>query len=204
MDVTRRDFIKISGTAAAGLMLGSLFDLKPIKAHATANPPTWSTTVTSICCYCAVGCGLLVSRGGSALNPTDIYVQGDPDHPINQGALCSKGAALAQHRLVNGQLNPKRMTVPLYRAAGGLVWQTKTWEWTLDTISDYIKGSRDAEYGYGSTVTTEVIDGTVTPVNRCNSIACLGGAAHDNEECYLLVKLTRALGLVNIEHQARI
>jgi formate dehydrogenase major subunit len=197
MDVTRRDFLKISGATTAGLMLGTLFDMAPIKAYATANPPQWDTVTTSICCYCAVGCGLLVAT--STTDPDAVYVQGDPDHPINQGSLCSKGQAMAQLHTVDGAVNPGRLTQPLYRPAGGTVWQTKTWAEAMTDIALKIKATRDA-----TTVVEELIDGDLTPVNRCTGIACLGGAAHDNEECYLLVKLMRALGLVYIEHQARI
>ena len=60
MDVTRRDFFKISGASAAGLMLGSLFDLAPVKAHASYYTPAWTHEYTSICCFCACGCGIIV------------------------------------------------------------------------------------------------------------------------------------------------
>jgi formate dehydrogenase major subunit len=178
-------------------MLGGLFDLKPIVAYAAKNPPQWDTVTTSICCFCAVGCGLLV--GTSTTDPDAVYVQGNPDHPINQGSLCSKGQAMGQVHTVDGAPNPRRLTVPLYRAAGATTWTTMNWNTALGMIAAKIKATRDA-----TTVETELIDGTPTPVNRCDGIACLGGAAHDNEECYLLVKLMRALGLVYIEHQARI
>jgi formate dehydrogenase major subunit len=205
MDVTRRDFLKISGTATAGLMLGSLFDLAPIKAYATANPPQWDTVTTSICCYCAVGCGLLVCTNSS--NPDEVYVQGDPDHPINRGSLCSKGQAIGQLHTVDGAVNPKRLTQPLYRASGAASWTPVSWDWALGQIAQKIKDTRDGTNPYDgqpNTIDEEEIDGVMTPVNRCRAIACLGGAAHDNEECYLLVKLMRALGLVYLEHQARI
>lgn len=286
MDVTRRDFLKISGSATAGLMLGSLFDLAPIRAYATANPPQWDHLTTSICCYCAVGCGLLVATSGT--DPDAVYVQGDPDHPVNRGSLCSKGQAIGQLHTVDGSVNPRRLTQPLYRAPGTTTWQTKSWTWMLDEIASRIKTTRDsANPGYTggtdpnspvmnttltddisySTGTVSVINGspnvvgngtkwaewsgkvqngdkfkidsssveyvvssvtddthltlttnfgetsgtgldyeikTTIPVNRCTGIACLGGAAHDTEECYLLVKLMRALGIVYLEHQARI
>jgi formate dehydrogenase major subunit len=220
MDVTRRDFLKMSGTAAAGLMLFSLFDLKPIKAHATANPPEWDTVTTSICCYCAVGCGLLVCTKtdspyvDSSSSEHVAYVQGDPDHPINQGTLCSKGMAMAQLRTVDGALNPKRLTQPLYRAPGAAVWTPVTWNWALNTIAARIKATREGPNAHWTgldpnsptmnTTLEEFIEDGWYPVNRCTGIACLGGAAHDTEECYLLVKLMRALGLVYLEHQARI
>ncbi len=216
MDVTRRDFLKISGSAAAGLMLGSLFDLKPIKAYALANPPEWETVTTSICCYCGVGCGLLVCTKvdapyvDSSTSEHVAYVQGDPDHPINQGSLCSKGQGIAQLRTVDGALNPKRVTVPLYRGPGATDWTPVSWNTALDDIALKIKATRAATCA-GAPTYTEYIDVAPEfggpgdyPVNRCTGIASLGGAAIDTEECYLLVKLTRALGLVYIEHQARI
>lgn len=219
MNVSRRDFLRISGAATAGLMLGGLFDLKPIVAYAAKNPPQWDQVTTSICCYCAVGCGLLV--GTSSSDPDAVYVQGDPDHPINRGSLCSKGQAMGQLHTVDGALNPKRLTQPLYRAPGGTVWQPKTWDWMLNTIANRIKTTRDsANLGYtGSDPNSPMMNTTLEdwiedpdnpgtgdwyPANRCTGIACLGGAAHDTEECYLLIKLMRALGLVYIEHQARI
>jgi formate dehydrogenase major subunit len=212
MEITRRDFLKISGAATAGLMLGSVFDMMPIKAYAVKNPPQWDLVTTSICCYCGVGCGILVGTSGS--NPDTVYVQGNPDHPISQGSLCSKGQSMGQLRTVNGALNPKRLTQPFYRAGGASAWTPVSWTWALDNIANRIKTTRDsANPGYtgsdpnspiNNTTTEELIDGVMTPVNRCTGIACFGGAAHDNEECYLLVKLMRALGLVYIEHQARI
>ncbi len=199
MDVTRRDFIKISGASAAGLMLGSLFDLAPVKAHAWYNPAVWTNETTSICCYCAVGCGLIIATNGTTSTNNVVYVQGNPDHPINKGTLCSKGQAIGQLRTVDGALNPNRLTQPMVRRPNATSWTPISWNTALTEIADHIKTTRDA-----NTTTEEMIDGSWTPVNRCEGIACLGGAAHDNEECYLLVKLTRALGLVYIEHQARI
>ncbi len=187
MNITRRDFLKISGAAGAGLVLGSFgFDLMPIKEAYAA--PTWSTETTSICCYCAVGCGLVVGTIDDA--PYVTHVEGNPDHPINEGALCSKGAAMSQLRTVDGALNPRRLTTPMRRGAGDTDWTPIDWTTAIDEIAGRIKGTRDAT--------------TVEADNRCTGIASFGGAAHDNEECYLLVKLLRALGLVYIEHQARI
>jgi anaerobic selenocysteine-containing dehydrogenase len=68
MEITRRSFVKISGTAAAGIALGGLgFDLAPIKAHAQALRIRWAKETTTICPYCAVGCGIIVytARDGS-------------------------------------------------------------------------------------------------------------------------------------------
>jgi formate dehydrogenase major subunit len=211
MAITRRDFLKISGATGAGVLFG-VFDLKPIAAYAQANPPIWETLTTSICCYCGVGCGILV--GSKSTAPYATFVQGNPDHPINQGTLCSKGQAIIQQRTVDGAINPKRVLQPQVRRPGSLTWQTISWNQALTEIANHIKTTRDGNNPHHNpldpastvenTITEELIDGVPTPVNRCRGIANFGGAALDNEECYLIVKLMRALGLVYIEHQARI
>jgi formate dehydrogenase major subunit len=218
MAITRRDFLKISSATGAGLLFG-VFDLKPIAAY--AGVPTWGSLTPSICCYCAVGCGLLVGTDGSTSTSNVTYVQGDPDHPINKGSLCSKGAGMAQLRTVDGALNPRRLTQPLYRAPGATSWAPVSWTWAIDTIANRIKATRDGANLHwtgldpnsptmNTTLEEEIVnpdnplETMWVPTNRCTGIANLGGAAHNTEECYLLVKLTRALGLVYIEHQARI
>jgi formate dehydrogenase major subunit len=214
MAITRRDFLKISGITSAGILFG-VFDLKPIAAYAQANPPVWSYETNSICCYCAVGCGLIVGTTGHTSTDQVTYVQGDPDHPINRGSLCSKGGAIAQLRTVDGVLNPRRLTQPLVRRPYSNTWTSISWNQALNEIVTHIRTTRDTNTWnaytnptdpgiHPRTVTAEEIDGAETPVNRCTGIASLGGAAHDTEECYLLVKMLRALGLVYIEHQARI
>jgi len=239
MAITRRDFLKYTAVMGGGLLLASLFDLAPVKAYAEANPPVWTAEENSICCYCGVGCGIIVGTKvdspyvDSSTSEHVTYVQGDPDHPINRGVLCSKGSGMAQLRTVNGALNPRRLTGIKYRRPNASDWDQdgsgndKLYGWNdtitpdsgppgtvLDLIVNRIRSTRDTKAwdasgmdpnpGYPQTVTRENIDGAPTPVNRCTGIANFGGAAHDNEECYLLSKLMRALGLVYIEHQARI
>ena len=184
MGVSRRDFLKLSGTTA---VLGSLgVNLNPAKAYAKELRIKNAKQTTTICPYCSVGCGLIVhTQDGKVIN-----AEGDPDHPINEGTLCSKGAALMQ--IVN---NDKRVMKPLYREPGGSVWKEVEWEWALDRIARLIKDSRD------NTFTAES-NGQV--VNRTDGIAHVGSAALDNEECYLIQKLVRSWGLVYVEHQARI
>ena len=111
MKVNRRQFIQITGAAAAGLAVSGLgFDLRPVKAHAQMLKTRYAKETTTICSYCAVGCGAIVhtSRKGDG---RVINIEGDPDHVINRGSLCSKGAALTQ--LVE---NSDRITDPMYRA----------------------------------------------------------------------------------------
>ncbi len=146
----------------------------------------------TICCYCAVGCGAIVAAEGDQV----VNLEGDPDHPINRGSLCSKGLAMAQLHTVDGEINPRRLQKPMYRRPGASEWEEVEWDWAIEQIAQRVKETRDANF-----IET---DGEGRTVNRLEAIASLGGAALDNEECSLLVKAMRSLGLVYIEHQARI
>lgn len=184
MGVSRRDFLKLSGTTA---LLGSLgVNLDPAKAYARELRIKNAKQTTTICPYCSVGCGLVVH----AENGKVINAEGDPDHPISEGTLCSKGASLMQ--IVN---NDKRVMKPLYREPGAAQWKEVEWDWALDRIARLVKDTRDRTF-------KTVENGSV--VNRTDGIAHVGSAALDNEECYLIQKLVRSWGLVYVEHQARI
>ncbi len=191
MKLDRRQFIQISGATAAGLAVSRLgFDLKPVKAHAQMIKTRYAKETTTICCYCAVGCGAIVhtSKIGDG---RVINIEGDPDHVINRGSLCSKGASLRQ--LTE---NENRLAHPLYRAPHSTKWQAVSWDWALSKIADRVKSTRDA------TFTKKNKEGQV--VNRTTGIASVGSAAIDNEECWTLQAIMRAMGLVYVEHQARI
>jgi len=180
---TRRQFLGglATGTVAAGALTqaGCGPAVPPLKTLG-------STPTTTVCPFCGVGCGQVVStKAGTVVN-----IEGDPGHPVSEGTLCSKGAAAIQ--VVN---NPRRLQKVLYRAPRGKAWEEKSWDWALARIAARVKETRDKTF-------KTAIDGRV--VNRTEAIACLGGSALDNEEAYLLVKLMRALGLVYVEHQARL
>jgi formate dehydrogenase major subunit len=190
MKLTRRDFMKVSGAATAGLALSGLgFDLSPVQAYTWELRTRDAKETPTICCYCSVGCGIIChtdKKSGKV-----IYTEGDADHPINGGALCAKGASSYQIAQ-----NEKRITQVLYRAPNSDKWQVKKWDWALKEIARRVKASRDKSF-----VTTNE-KGLV--VNRCNGIASVGSAALDNEECWAYQAMLRALGLVYVEHQARI
>jgi len=122
-----------------------------------------------------------------------VNTEGDPDHPINEGSLCPKGGSLAQ---LSYDANKNRLTKPLYRAPYAKEWKEVSWEWALDKIANNIKTTRDASF--------MAKNEKGQAVNRTDAIASVGSAAMDNEECYIYQKFLRALGLVYIEHQARI
>jgi len=185
MDVSRRGFLKISGAALMASGIG--INLKPVSAHAKPLKIKYAKETTTICPYCAVGCGIIVSaRNGKVIN-----TEGDPDHPVNRGSLCSKGGSIYQL-----SVNENRMDKVLYRAPYAAEWKQVSWEWALDKIAKNIKESRDKSFvkrnKKGQTV------------NRTIGLASVGSAAMDNEECFIYQKFLRGLGLVYIEHQARI
>ena len=187
METSRRGFLKLTGAAVASGGLG----LTAGRTEAYA-PPTVKTVyaekTTTICPYCAVGCGIIVHTVGGRV----VNAEGDPEHPINEGSLCSKGMALLQitHN------NQNRLKKPLYRAPKSDRWEEKPWDWVLDRIAHNIKKSRDESF--------QEKNAQGQTVNRTDGIASVGSAAIDNEECYVFQKFLRSLGLVYIEHQARI
>ena len=214
MEVTRRTFIKVSGAAAGTFIMGGLgFDLSPAEAYARELRIEGAKETTTICCYCSVGCGILVhTKEGKVINS-----EGDPDHPISEGSLCSKGASLYQ--VID---NETRLRKPRYRAPGSAAWKDVEWDWALDQIARRIKNTRDRTFR--ATITTKIREkkAAETPdesgffreivtdverefvVNRTDGIAHVGSAALDNEECYLIQKLVRSWGVVHVEHQARL
>jgi formate dehydrogenase major subunit len=188
MGITRRTFIKGLGSGITAVALSDVVLTRPGWAGAVHPAKTKDTQVTtSICPFCGVGCGLIANTKGGKL----INVEGDPDHPINQGALCSKGEAVFE--VVT---SPRRLKKVRYRAPGSDHWEEKSLDWAITTLAQRIKATRDKGF------ITKSPSGV--PVNRTEALASIGGAAINNEECYLLAKLTRALGIVYLEHQARL
>jgi formate dehydrogenase major subunit len=188
MDVTRRQFLKLSGATAITLAVVELgFDDKKAKAGSKELKIAALKPTPTICPFCGVGCGILVYSKENDV----VYTEGDPDHPINEGTLCSKGTTVRQI-----YTSEKRVLKPMYRAPKSDKWKEVDWDWALTKIAEKVKETRDRTY-----ITTE----NGITVNKTEAIACMGGAALDNEETYILSKLMRAgLGLTYIEHQARI
>ena len=190
MQLSRREFLKASGVGTGGIFLLGVLNQNVALASVPKHLPLRKKIgeKTTICPYDASGCGFIVGvENGKVRN-----IEGDPDHPINRGGGCAKGASMRQLSADN----PWRLSNVLYRRPGGADWEKKDWDWAIDRIAQKIKDTRDASF------ITKDSKGNV--VNRTEAIANLGGSALDNEECYLLAKLTRALGLVYIEHHARI
>lgn len=189
MKLSRRQFLQTSAALGGALML-------PGATHADSggekSPLHKSVgSQATICPYCSCGCGLLIATDahGHITN-----VEGDPDNPVNRGALDPKSIAVRQ--LSN---SPLRLSKVRYRAPGATQWEEKSWDWAIEQIAQRVKKARDESF-----VKTFKVGDKNVAVNRAEAIAWLGGAANNSEDCYAASKLTRALGLVYLEHQARI
>lgn len=205
---TRREFLKVGGATAATFAVVDLgFDLSATAADVAVSRTRNVTPTPSVCPYCASGCGMLVfaERDEAGNFVKMLSCQGDPDNPINEGTACAKGAALFNMRNVydpdTGELvpNPKRVQKPLYRAPYSNHWEEKEWDWIIENVADRIKTTRDESFEHKVTV-----EGEEVIVNRTERIGSMGGSGLDNEECYLISKLMRSLGIVYLETQARI
>jgi len=197
MNLSRRQFLKVGGSAATVTTLYSLGFKPKAEGFARDFRLHYSREVTTICPFCGVGCGIICHvRDGQLVN-----TEGDPDHPVNEGTLCSKGSSLFNMANIydeDGNVipNPNRVTEVLYRAPKASEWEVVDWDWALETIAKRIRETRDEHF-------VQVNSDGVT-VNRNPAISWLGSAMCNNEENYLYHKMARALGLVNMDHCARL
>lgn len=193
MNPTRRDFLKVGTIGGlAATVFG--FDLAPAYAQLRALKIARATETRSTCPYCSVSCGVIIyTLGDKAANvtPQVVHVEGDPDHPINRGTLCPKGASLEQD-----VVNPRRLTKPQVRRPGSDRWEDISWDTALDEIARWVKKSRDESFVEQ--------DAQGRTVNRCEGIAFTGGCTDTNELNYLVVKTMRSLGVCYLENQARV
>ncbi len=195
MDISRRDLLKATALAGGGGLVSALgFDLRAAQAVSRELKISNAKEVRTVCPYCAVGCGAIAYvHGSGGLNTVSsvIHVEGDSDSPINGGTLCPKGAAQMQLAI-----NPRLEKAPMYRAAGSSEWREVDWDWAMDWFARRFKESRDATFVER--------DEEGRTVNRCEGIGWVGSATVTNEDAYLITKTMRAMGLVYIDHQARI
>jgi formate dehydrogenase major subunit len=188
MDLSRRDFFRLTGTATAiGSVAALGVNLAPARARAQALRIKDSRTVPSICPFCSVGCATLIHvQNGEIIN-----IEGDPRSPHNEGTLCPKGAAIYQlHK------NPNRPTKVLHRKPGAAGWEEVELEWAMNRVAELTRKTRD------ETFVERLPNGKL--VNSTTSIFALGGATLDNEFNHIAQKFCRGLGIVAIENQARI
>jgi formate dehydrogenase major subunit len=175
----------LAGLGASAFSQRTL-DLAPRTASA-------DRVVKSLCPYCAVGCAQLVYVEDEKI----VDIEGDPDSPVSQGCLCPKGAATFQ--LVTGDHREKEV---LYRRPGGKEWERIPLDQAMEMVAQRVKKTRDETWQ--ERVEDAAAKDRGRLVRRTLGIAHLGGATLDNEENYLLKKLYSALGIVQVENQARI
>jgi formate dehydrogenase major subunit len=192
--ISRRQFLKLSSGAMSGAAASEIagfgFDAAPVHARATTRLIKQGKEVPSVCPYCAVGCGQIITVADGKI----LDIQGNSDSPVNEGTLCPKGAATYQLAV-----NPLRWTKAKYRAPFSDHWEDISLEEAMDKIAQKFKETRDANFLERAKVGDEE-----KTVNQVLAIASLGGATIDDEWNYLHQKLMRAAGVVSIENQARI
>lgn len=195
MDMNRRHFFRVSGAGLVGSSLVALgFSPTAALAQTRSFKLARTTETRSTCPYCSVSCGLVMyTLGDRAKNvkSTIIHVEGDPDHPVNRGTLCPKGAGV-----MDMIQSPNRVLHPQVREAGASEWKTISWDEALTRVATHMKADRDANL-----IKTNAAGVTV---NRWNTTGFLISSASSNESGYLSVKIARGLGMVALDTQARI
>ena len=194
-ELTRRQFLKVSGLSLVGSSL-ALMGFAPGDALAEVREYklTRATETRNTCPYCSVACGILMyglGDGAKNAEPSIFHIEGDPDHPVNRGTLCPKGAGL-----IDFVHSESRLKYPEYRAPGSDKWQRIAWDDALDRISKLLKQDRDANF------VAKTPDGLT--VNRWLTTGMLAASASSNEAGYITHKVARSLGLLGFDNQARV
>jgi formate dehydrogenase major subunit len=214
--ISRRDLLRRTISGGSGLALGGLLDVPAMRAATKDLKLSDVSEFTTSCNFCSCGCGMIAAvRDGKLLK-----MEGDYDHIVNRGSLCVKGISMfATHA------SPQRLTTPRYRAPGSDHWEEISWDDAIKRVAQKIRKTRDETWIATEKVDTPelVVDRAAgdriqsaprlvpregslkeVPVNRTDAIGFMGGAQNTNEECYLFQKAARLLGLVYVEHQARL
>lgn len=191
MELSRRGFLQ--STAVGAFLSPFGFDLTAAHAQAKAFKIARTTETRSICPYCSVSCGVIVHTRGDGKNTRRdiVHVEGDPDHPVNRGTLCPKGATLKHY-----VENDRRLSRVKYRKPGAREWTSLGWDEAVDLIARRIKTSRDAHF--------VARDAEGRTVNRLEAVAAIGGCTDTNEFNWLFQKVARSWGVAHLEQQSRI
>jgi formate dehydrogenase major subunit len=195
MPVSRRQFLKLTASGIGSTSLVALgFSPERVLADVRAFKLARTSETRNTCPYCSVGCGVIMySLGDRSKNARSeiIHIEGDPDHPVNRGTLCPKGASL-----LDFVQSPDRLRFPEYRAPGSSRWERVTWEWAMDRIARLMKDDRDKNF--------VARNAAGLTVNRWSTVGLLAASASANESGYITHKVWRALGGAAIDNQARV
>jgi formate dehydrogenase major subunit len=194
-DLNRRQFLQVTGATLASSSLALLgFSASVALAEVREFKLSRATETRNTCPYCAVACGIVMyglGDGAKNAKAAIMHIEGDPDHPVNRGTLCPKGAGLLD--FVHSQ---SRLLHPEYRAAGSDKWQPMSWDDALGRIAKLVKTDRDANF------IAKTPEGLT--VNRWLTVSMLAASASSNEVGYLTHKVMRSLGLLAFDNQARV
>ena len=175
LDLDRRSFLKASALAGAVALGGGGAGQALAAGDGEVDGADEEGELTkTVCNFCAVGCGFRGERQGNA------FVGQEPWHenPINNGSLCSKGAAI-----YGSEHSERRLKHPLIKN-GDRSWRKAGWSEALDKVGNELDEIRE-EYGP-------------------DSVMWMGSAHFSNEESYAFRKLSSFFGTNNVDHQARI
>src|SRR2546428_13946078 len=195
MDITRRGFLKLTGATLGATTFGVLgFPTSRALAEVRTFKLAHTTETRNTCPYCSVGCGvILYGLGDRAKNARTeiIHIEGDPDHPVNRGTLCPKGAGL-----LDFVHSPNRLKYPEYRAPGSDKFVRISWDEAFDRIARLMKNDRDKNF--------IAKNADAATVNRWLHTGFLAASASSNESGYLTHKVVRSLGMLAFDNQARV
>ena len=198
MAVTRRQFMKVSAAGLAASSVGALGFIDAGDALAAGTRPfrlEKATETRNACPYCAVACGVLIySMADSTAKDAKakvVHIEGDPDHPVNRGTLCPRGAASLGY-----VHSPNRLEYPMHRKPGTDKFERVTWDFAVERIAKLMKEDRDKNF------IAKNKDGVT--VNRWVSTGFLAASATTNETAFLTYKVVRSLGIVAFDNQARV
>jgi formate dehydrogenase major subunit len=198
IELSRRQFLGAAGAGIACTAVGALGFGGAEQALAASIRPfklAGLTEVRNTCPYCSVACGIIMySKGADPAKGKRgeiVHIEGDPDHPTNKGTLCPKGSALLDFVKA-----PTRTTVPRYRKPGADRFEEVSWDFALDRIARLMKDDRDKNF-----IATNAKG---VPVNRWLSTGFLAASATTNETAFVTYKVTRSLGMVVFDNQARV
>jgi len=198
--ISRRKFIRDTGIVVGSTALLAACGGKTVTKSSTSAlrkiPLSKKIAeIPVICTYCAVGCGCLAAsetimeNGKAVMRMIDI--EGDPDNPMNRGAICQKTQAMVQL----GRDNPRRLNKVRYRAPGASDWEEKSWDWTLDTLARRIKDTRDETF--------EETNSEGQIVNRTDGMCMFGGGNLGDADCQLVSRMNQSLGINRVDHNPR-
>jgi formate dehydrogenase major subunit len=194
MKVTRRGFLKLTASGIGATSLAALgFSPQRALAEVRTFKLAHASETRNTCPYCSVGCGIIMyGLGDRSKNARSeiIHIEGDPDHPVNRGTLCPKGASL-----LDFVHSPNRLKFPEYRGPGEAEWKRVSWDFALDRIARHMKDDRDKNF---------VAKSGEVSVNRWTTVAFLAASASSNESGYITNKVIRAMGMTALDNQARV